>query len=89
MYITCSCTIIYRGFKLVNKYNLTSAFIWPKYCRYGVKHYIISQSILHKSFVEDIYKGFSHIKNDRKIRLGPRADPLNVSSPGKLMACTF
>ena len=22
------------------------AVIWPKYCRYGVKHYIINQSIL-------------------------------------------
>ena len=25
--------------------TLTAAVIWPKYCRYGVKHYIINQSI--------------------------------------------
>ena len=28
-------------------YKLTAAVIWPKYCRYGVKHYIyiINQSL--------------------------------------------
>ena len=26
-------------------FRATSAVIWPKYCRYGVKHYIINQSI--------------------------------------------
>ena len=33
-----------QPFTIVSQYPST-AVIWPKYCRYGVKHYVINQSI--------------------------------------------
>ena len=32
-------------------YIITPAVLWPKYCRYGVKHYIINQSINHYTII--------------------------------------
>ena len=35
----------------INQTYFSPAIIWPKYCRYGVKHYIINQSILRFSTI--------------------------------------
>ena len=36
---------LYKYICIGSIHNAIPAVIWPKYCRYGVKHYLINQSI--------------------------------------------
>ena len=40
------CIVIRHPVYLTQNFSPSAAVIWPKYCGYGVKHYIINQSIL-------------------------------------------
>ena len=39
-----------------------AALIWPKYCRYGVKHYIINQSFLKMLDLKKMVKRYQRNK---------------------------
>ena len=40
---------------------MLAAVIWPKYCRYGVKHYIINQSISYVDVKSNFNRDMSHV----------------------------